>query len=183
MPFHIEVFDFAQKEIPNIVLRLTTDARHTLPAPDYTKSAAQLYQETTVHIITQTGGLDVVSHVWQPNQEPEQPSWVPNWASEKAGRLLRQSVREETLFQATGTTHAKLKLPGNILTLTGILIDKITNTTEPADYKTNLFKFYQGWMMLARMHSNPFRPYIAGGDFCNAFWRAIIGNSVISSSV
>jgi hypothetical protein len=155
---------------------LTTEDWHALGAPDYTKSVAQVYLETTLQMISQTGSLDVLSHVWEPNHKLGQPSWVPNWASEKLGRVLRLSPGEEGLFRAAGASRAKFQHSGKFLTLVGILIDSVNETAEPLDYETEFEKFWRGWVKMFRMDSDPYRPYVGGRDFCNAFWRTLICN-------
>jgi hypothetical protein len=50
----------------------------SLPAPDYGKGVAAVYQETARNFVVQTGHLDILLLESQPDQGLNLPHWVPN---------------------------------------------------------------------------------------------------------
>lgn len=57
------------------------DPHNIFPAPDYKKTAAELYSDVSRSVITSTGSLDVISscHGFLENSIPDLPSWAASW--------------------------------------------------------------------------------------------------------
>lgn len=64
------------------------------------------------------------------------------------------------------------------LRLEGLLIDSIDRISGLVNLSKDWEDDYKEWEVFARM-DDPFRRYVGGGDFCEAFWRTLIMDSVI----
>ncbi|KAJ3571753.1 hypothetical protein NPX13_g5271 [Xylaria arbuscula] len=76
-----------------------------LPQPDYSKSAAEVFEFTTRTIIQQTSSLRILTQCIRDAPVTENlPSWVPDWAMK-----TQQDLR---LYEASGILHGRYKAGG-----------------------------------------------------------------------
>lgn len=104
-------------------------------SPDYSKSTALVYAETTKHVITSTGNLDILSfNTNSQNTESPLPSWVSDWRL-RASRAY--PLYASDIYRASGDLPACV-FPSSIgpssdpssITLGGILIDQVSDVSE-----------------------------------------------------
>lgn len=162
------------------MLSLSTDPEHTLPKPDYKQPFEQVYRQTTLNFIKHSRNLDVLSHVWDPEENSVHPSWVPNWDKAYRPTLLLHSTGTRTTFQSAGKSRVKMNDSEDpqALRLNGLLIDNIDSVSSPADVE-DWNRSYKRWETFTKMDDKPWRPYVGGGDFFNAFWRTLVTNKAM----
>lgn len=165
------------------MLSLTTDPQHTLPTPNYCRNYHQVYRETAFNFIRHMHNLDVLNQVWDPEQKSTLPSWVPDWDKAYEPHPLLETSEKKRPFQSALNTRPKISdsEDPDILTLTGLLIDDIVEVSVPSTFPTDFDRFYQEWETFGGME-DPLRPYIGGGDICNAFWRTLTANKFLGST-
>ncbi|RMZ86881.1 hypothetical protein DV736_g5892, partial [Chaetothyriales sp. CBS 134916] len=114
---------------------LTPEKDRLALSPDYSKSTAQVYAETTKHVITSTGCLDILSYnTNSQNTESPLPSWVSDWRL-RASRAY--PLYASDIYHACGGLPACVYPPSvgpssdlNSITLGGILIDRVSDVSE-----------------------------------------------------
>jgi len=163
------------------MLSLSTDPEYTLPKPDYKQSFEQVYRQTTLNLIKHSRNLDVLSHVWDPEENSLHPSWVPSWDKTHRPTLLLDSTGTRTTFQSAGKSRVKMidSEDPQILKLNGLLIDNIDSVSSPADGPEGWYRSQKRWETFTKMDDKPWRPYVGGGDFFNVFWRTLVTNKAM----
>jgi hypothetical protein len=82
--------------------------------PDYTKSASQVYQDITLHILNESQDIDVLRSCEISRRRMDMPSWVPDWSCKSDfAPLIRQ--------RADGSTSSHTSYLGEgVLQTTGV---------------------------------------------------------------
>ena len=104
-----------------------------IPAPDYTKSLAQVYQEATAAIVIYYRSLHVLCYTDGNWHNPGLPSWVPDWQNEGFELATRQSDATEGSQIASTVLQMLVPAPGR-LRVRGKLIGTMT-TRSRGDFR------------------------------------------------
>ncbi|KAH6716564.1 heterokaryon incompatibility protein-domain-containing protein [Leptodontidium sp. MPI-SDFR-AT-0119] len=93
--------------------------------PDYTKSVDEVYKDTALRLIYNTGSLDVLRHI-ELNDSNKLPSWVPDWKTPRGATSFG-------VCNASGASAVNLEYiagPGDLLKVTGRFVSRIAQV-EP----------------------------------------------------
>ena len=125
---------------------LLTNYGIPLPEPDYSKSAAAIYRQTTITIIQATGSLRILEQVDGLGPTPNMTSWVPDWAASKHSIGLEDDTCPSLPFTKP---HFQFKNGGQQLILKGIGIDVITTRSSfcymHTDERLGTLRDYTSW--------------------------------------
>ena len=104
-----------------------------LPVPDYGKSLAQIYTETTVACVEHDKSLNVLLEVPSENRRPGLPSWVPDWSDQGWGIKDKRKEVLELDFQAGGSGHPQWSFSTDLqqLVAAGKVVDSIHECGHP----------------------------------------------------
>ena len=162
------------------MLSLSTDPEYTLPKPDYKQPFEEVYRQTTLNFIKHSWNLDVLSHVWDPEENSVHPSWVPSCDKAHRPILLLDSTGTRTMFRSAGSSRVKMNVSEDLQTLKlkGLLIYNIDSVSGLANTVKDWNRSYERWETFAKM-DDPRRPYVGGGDFFKAFWRTLVTNKAM----
>ena len=97
--------------------------------PDYTLSVFVVYQQATCAIIVSEQNLDIFLYSTFIKQEPELPSWVPDWRKDLRGHgwLLKRTLD----FRASGLIKPNPRIIGSsVLVIGGLDVDHVIWTSN-----------------------------------------------------
>ncbi|KAI1360710.1 heterokaryon incompatibility protein-domain-containing protein [Xylaria arbuscula] len=180
------------REILNIIVevrgKLATDVRDKVfalhgifkafdarfPAPDYSKSARQVFCETAKAIIEQDESLHILYHVSSKYRMPDLPSWVPDWGDTDV-------VDGNPVFSFWGATRDSVHRVhfepgnGNTLPTAGKVIGKITTRATAlsvgSDQNDCDVAVFQDWM---RCCQNINGIYFTGEPTDEVFYKTLV---------
>ncbi|KAI0966472.1 heterokaryon incompatibility protein-domain-containing protein, partial [Xylaria arbuscula] len=144
------------------------------PAPDYSKSAKQVFQETAKAIIEQDESLHILYHVSSRARMPDLPSWVPDWGDTDV-------VGGNPAFSFWSATHRSVHRPSfdsenrNTLRTSGKVIGKISTRSMALSVEIsrpdNDIKVFQHWIQCCQHITGS---YVTGEPIDEAFYRTLI---------
>jgi hypothetical protein len=105
-----------------------------LPAPDYEKPLAQVYEEAIVSMIVYSRSLHVLCYASSNNRSRNLPSWVPDWQDENVKLVTPLSEATEGSRVANTEFSVLVKMPGQ-LRVRGKIIGIVT-TRSQSDFAT-----------------------------------------------
>ena len=125
------------------LLGLMGDPMSNLLLPNYTKSVNEVYANAALHILTQSSSLDSICGQQILGRRDDLPSWVPDYSlnQDLAAASLVHIDGRESIFAASGYDYHSRFLVSDIsatshswdtLHATGLLVDIITHTSDPA---------------------------------------------------
>ncbi|MBE3043866.1 HET domain-containing protein [Candidatus Bathyarchaeota archaeon] len=151
------------------------DPHNIFPAPDYTRTAAELYAEVTRALVTTTGSLDVISSCqgFLASSVPDLPSWAVSWNDTPLEPFGVGS------FDAAGGSRVACEDAGDhrLLRLRGRRVDRVTyelgsySNLTYSDESAAILWFY--WHRLA--FSRP--PYPTGESMEDVFLSTLCWGS------
>ncbi|KAF2272702.1 HET-domain-containing protein [Westerdykella ornata] len=103
-----------------------------LPEPDYSKSTAQIFRETTMAIINSSGNLDVLEQVHGLGPAVDLTSWAPDWSTFKHAIIPIQGRQNCRLATKSSIPKFSFDPTGTRLTIQGLVIEKITSRADVA---------------------------------------------------
>ncbi|TRX93638.1 hypothetical protein FHL15_005610 [Xylaria flabelliformis] len=179
------------REILNILVevrgRLSTDVRDKVfalhgifkafnsrfPAPDYSKSARQVFCETAEAVIKQDECLHILYHVASRARMPDLPSWVPDWGDTDA----IDNNPTFTFWRATCSSVYRISPDsrhGDSLHTSGRTIGKIsirsTALSAETDPTISEIGVFQDWFQCCRRLAGS---YITGESIEEAFYNTL----------
>ncbi|KAI0188684.1 heterokaryon incompatibility protein-domain-containing protein [Xylaria flabelliformis] len=179
------------REILNILVevrgRLSTDVRDkvfalhgifkafnsSFPAPDYSKSARQVFCETAEAVIKQDECLHILYHVASRARMPDLPSWVPDWGD--TGAI--DSNPTFTFWSASCSSVYHISPDsrhGDSLHTSGKTIGKISIRSTALSAETDLtiseMEVFQDWFQCCRRLAGS---YITGESIEEAFYNTL----------
>lgn len=107
-----------------------------LPAPDYSKSVAQIYREAAAASIHHDHSLMLLSSLTGESKIAGLPSWVPDWSEEDIINEL--AVWSEHLATGTSRPLFTFSIGHVLLKLRGIIIDTVANISMSYPNPTSL---------------------------------------------
>jgi hypothetical protein len=120
-----------------------------LPRPDYSKTEAEVFEETAREIIQKSKSLDILSQCIQIPAKNGLPSWVPDWSTKLPPVHMPWLRGNEFLlnknYAASGNTNAvlghgadpgRIKVPG--VTIAQIESLAVSSVIGPYDANTNV---------------------------------------------
>ncbi|MBE3049413.1 hypothetical protein IMZ48_44325 [Candidatus Bathyarchaeota archaeon] len=169
------------------VLNLTNDLGKEII--DYDIDVAETYARVAFKLITNTGDLDVLSHVLPcPGKRKLVPdgllSWAPDWSYHERGRGLyyrlmgvsnRQELASFNACHFTTASHAK-RSSLTSLSLDGFFCDEIAVVGEEIHLDSLAGKgleVLEGWRSMVKVDIDPEQPYISGSTVLDAYWRTL----------
>jgi hypothetical protein len=113
---------------------LMKDEMNPLLQPDYAKSVAEVYANTTRHLISAGTSLDILCGHRSHGRLDELPSWVPDFRyfGLETGALVQASGESVIYYASLSEQHASLKYSAQLsqewqsLTVTGIFLGTVT---------------------------------------------------------
>lgn len=164
------------------VLGLVTDWFGATPVvPDYSLTTAKLYADVTEHLISSMSNSLFV-FVSNHRRRPGFPSWVHDWAAEDPSDYPFENTWADLMwfmYSASAKLAATVKRHGDsILLVDGYYVDRIVtvgDAMEVHDWKSAV-PIFDSWTAMTDVDRESTKPYIAGGDLDNAFWRCMVGN-------
>lgn len=105
-----------------------------LPAPDYAKPPAQVYEEATVSMIAYSRSLQVLSYASSNDRNQRLPSWVPDWQDEDVKLVTPPSDATKGSRVANTDPSALSPVPGQ-LHVRGKIIGTVA-TRSQSDFMT-----------------------------------------------
>lgn len=137
--------------------------------PDYNKSVAEVYRDTTRYLISHDATLDVLSHTCAPatNRDCSAPSWAARWDVPNGTRPLIDGAAAGLYTADCGMKmHLANTDDDNVLRLRGISFDTVLSysdvLSDPAESLKLLWHIFQ--CHIARKTS-----YVTGEDNISAF--------------
>lgn len=101
-----------------------------LPTPDYTKTEAQIYRETTLGIITSSRKLHILDQFHGLGNTPELVSWAPDWSYFKHAIIPVQGREGSHLVSRFSEPRFSFENDGMHLRLAGVICDRIISRAE-----------------------------------------------------
>ncbi|KAE8358627.1 hypothetical protein BDV27DRAFT_163403 [Aspergillus caelatus] len=136
--------------------------------PDYSKSIAQVYADTTKEIIRNAGELRMLSAVLDRSLHnvPDLPSWVPDYSVPFVNMMCSNYNAAGNLPQ-----HAIQPSPWNVLPVSGVKIDTVLQTGNTTSGPKQMSMFFDArWFELALLLPHP---YHNGQARTEALWRTL----------
>lgn len=99
-----------------------------LPAPDYHKNVADVYQDATVAFLEAEGTLDILQQVHSlKSLQGLQllPSWAPDWSLDKHAKLAGPALRGHIGATKSSTASFSLEADNRQLRVRGIIVDSV----------------------------------------------------------
>jgi hypothetical protein len=162
------------------MLGLAEDFSPDLLKPNYSKSVGQIYRETTLASIKQTGSLEILRHTWEPVQRSEEytlPSWVRSWEVPTSLAKEAGQYGHESPYRASAGSLASLNVSNDlsVLVIKGLYIDRVNQVGEAGKMGMghNNGTVIRSWQAMLRVLQEPNRTYVSGGTFKNAYWRTL----------
>jgi hypothetical protein len=146
------------------------------PAPDYSKSARQVFCETAEAVIKQDESLHILYHVSSRNRMPNLPSWVPDWGDTDV-------IDSNPGFKFWSASRSSIYRPspgfrdGDSLRALGKVIGKISirSTALPADTGPTLangkIEVFQDWIQCYQRLTGS---YVTGESIDEAFYQSLV---------
>lgn len=149
--------------------------------PDYTKTTAQVYQETADLLLSRCG-LELLSYAGIRRSQGI-PSWIPDWSA----RTNQYPVLHFTLTDASAGLEAEMPpspLVSGPLVLSGLVHDRIVHVTDTL--RTTLGGRLARYDWARQQHMRLVasgRSYLGGGTHVEAFWRTLVCDSNVVGSL
>jgi hypothetical protein len=151
-------------------------------APDYKKSVAEVYVQTTRHLITKNNSLQLLVDAGVGyHRDIQLPSWVPNYNFPRSPNRITFGRPEKNIYNASGSSSPIIHWTtgSNDLTLSGAIIDTVeclgTNSTS-----MNTAEIRE-WMLEAFHLVEQFNETTPEPISEEDLWRTMIGNRTQTS--
>jgi hypothetical protein len=149
-----------------------------LIAPDYSKTASEIYEQFAKSMIEETGTLDILGDC-RLYDNRKFPSWVPDWTQAGPGGLPMESALRNriTLYRADFGLDKTISFENNlsILKAKGVLWDTVHTLGEQAKISSqDCLTIMQQWLKLLAQNSQCGSPYSSRSEaILEAFWRSM----------
>lgn len=126
---------------------------------DYEKTASQVYQDFACHYLDHTQDLSLLHYV-QPNEaamseDPEYPSWVPQWHWNFYINHLYRTYDTKILSQYDPRAVPCSRVGGSILRVRGLILDSITYLSPCLSESTTIDDLAAIWKAVICHRSRP----------------------------
>lgn len=110
--------------------RVFLDCGFVLPAPDYRKTVAEVFEEVTIAVILYSGSLRILETVMNPNRQHDLPSWVPDYTDQS----FRKPSIEQPPLRSSRSSFIWARRKVHQLQLRGMLVGIINSRHRKMEY-------------------------------------------------